>query len=238
MDNRSYQNADPVTDYYSQTKKNNIKDLTKKIVLLVIALVHRLIGFPYLSELLKEVLVKNNISNDLIEIITIIYLVISELFVIISIWRIIRYIKIVNIIYVLLALVYVGFFGYSYLKTTDIYNRIVNKPLTSFVIETREIGNNARTYWEKETITTGSRRITYIKSNGDYCNDKKLAITDDNVNYMITIDINGNIVEYKITNGRFQYNYHGNGLLVDNITADKFVKIDGYNRIEIPSCNY
>lgn len=226
-----------MNEYIHETKKRDFKDNVKNIMVLIIAILHRFIGYPYLSELLRNVLNDNNVSEMTIEYVLFGYLIVSVLFEIIAAWKIVRSIKIINFIYIILVIAYIGFFGYDYFKTTKIYDQINNKPTASFVIETKEILNKAKTYWQKETITNTSRETSYIKKNNIYCNNKKFAITDDNVEYFITINVNGYVTKYIITNGKFMYSYNGDNLQLDDITIDKFIKVDESNSILIPNCN-
>lgn len=229
-----YQNS--MNEYFNQTKKNRFKDNLKGIIILAIAVLHRLFAYPYLNDLLLKTLKDNNVNYTVIDYILMAYFLFSVLFIIIAGWKIVKDIRVINAVYFILALAYLGFFGYQYFITTKLYDDLTNKPKASFVIATKELANDAKTYWEKDTITGNSKNQTYIKSNGIYCNNKRLAITDDDISYLISVDYMGNIVEFKVTNGKFQYNYTGEALNVDDIISMKFTKVDDNNRIVIPAC--
>ena len=236
MNNNIYNQANPINDYYKQSRKDDMKNFFKNIIWLIIALVHRFVGYPYFSNLLENFLNKKGLNDNLVSIILFAYLAISVLFVIIRGWKVVRDIKIINFLYIIASLAFIGYFGYNYFMTSGLYDKIFNNPLASFVIEAKELCNNAKIYWQKETITYGNSKTTYIKSNSEYCNNKRLAYVDKNTEYYITVDINGNITDFRITNGRFQYTYEGNNLNVNDIKSDKFVKVEDNNKIIIPSC--
>ena len=236
MNYNQAQYQESMNDYFKQTRKNRFKDNVKGIVILIIAILHRLFAYPYLNDLISKTLKDNNVSYTIIDYILMAYFLFSVLFVIIAGWKIVKEIKIINAVYLILALAYLGFFGYQYFITTKLYDDLTNKPKASFVIETKELVNDAKTYWQKDTITSNSRNQTYIKNNGVYCNNKKLDVIDDSISYLISVDYMGNITEFKITNGKFQYTYSGVSLNVDDIKVSKFVKVNESNKIVIPQC--
>ena len=67
MNYNQAQYQESMNDYFKQTRKNRFKDNIKGIVILTIAILHRLFAYPYLNDLISKTLKDNNVSYTIID---------------------------------------------------------------------------------------------------------------------------------------------------------------------------
>ena len=99
---------------------------------------------------------------------------------------------------------------------------------------TKQVCQNAIKQWQYDTINGSSGQIEYRRVNGTNCNNKNVSFVD--ADYSIKFNNSGKIIDFKITNGRVQYSYTGEGLLYEKIQKDEFIKVTSDNKIVIPDC--
>ena len=225
-----------ITEYSGAEKKNNRRNFFISLILCIIACVHHFMFQSKISAFLEETLTNSGMEKSTIDIILTVYLVISLLFVIITLWHVVKRIKILKFIYILAVLVYLGNIGYTAYKNDKLLNNLKNTPSASFVTRTKDICRMSYEEWKKDTMLDTAKKITYYAYNGKQCNNKMLAFLSDDISYSITIDASGNIIDYKISDGRFQYIYNGEGLLYETINNSSFIKVDDSNRITFNAC--
>ena len=91
-----------------------------------------------------------------------------------------------------------------------------NSKENSFIVEIKKIYDTAKQNWMKESILATSE-ITYARSNGVDCNNALKLSGRSEINYHIKLDKNGNVIEYYVEDGTYQYSYSGPDLLIENI---------------------
>ena len=230
----AYQQA--VTDYTFEDKKTNRKKFIKHLIFVIIALVHHFLLHNYINDFLEKTLTDINLETKTINIITTIYLVISILFVVITVWNLIKKSKFLRIIFAVVLAAFVFVYGRKFYNNYKLVNDYKNTVSSSLVIRSKELCKTAHELWKTDAITKGARRVVFTGVDGKHCNNDIYIYMDKSVSYTITVSENGDVIVFKITDGKFQLNYSGSGLLYGNIKSDMFEKVTENNKIVIPPC--
>lgn len=229
-----YQQA--VIDYTNGNKKNN-KHAIVNIILLILAAIHHFLLRPIISNFLETVLNRTSLEENVINIILSIYLFVSFILLILAVWNLIKSSKVLKVLYVIIVTIFVAIYAYKYYEAYKVIDKFKNTVSSSLVIKSRELCKQALEHWKGDIITNGYQTITYTGYNGKHCDNKLYLYINKDVSYSITINTSGNVVDYKITDGKFQLNYTGPGLTYESINSDMYVKVDESNQVNIPECS-
>lgn len=250
MNNNQNQNNNQI---YSQNQLNNFnqaiinyqinenkKDRKNNIIgflLFLISCINLFVLRNKVTNYINDFCLKNETLKDKASLITTIYLIISIIFFLVTLWNLVKYRGILRKIYIIGLILAIGYFGRDYYYMYKNSNEVKTMQAQHILTDSRELCRIALEQWKSDIISGGTRQIEYRKSNGEVCNNKILIVVDRNTDYSIVVNSSGKITNFNITNGFLQYSYSGSGLEFDNINSDMFVRVDESNKIVVPKCN-
>ncbi len=102
----------------------------------------------------------------------------------------------------------------------------------SFKTELKEIAKTAEQQWMSDSMFETELK-TYARVKNSNCTNQLKLSGREEINYYIKLNKSGKIIEYKASDGTYQYSYSGNGLNIEDI--DNVVQISNINSSDILS---
>jgi len=102
----------------------------------------------------------------------------------------------------------------------------------SFKTELKEIAKTAEQQWMSDSMFETELK-TYARVKNSNCTNQLKLSGREEINYYIKLNKSGKIIEYKASDGTYQYSYSGNGLNIEEI--NNVVQISNINSSDILS---
>lgn len=231
------------------------------IVLFCIAIIHVIFFYSKFKIDIRTFLEgKGTFSSQLIDFVIVAYTIVTAIFIIVSGWKLVKYKKWLEYLYAFIVIGIVGYYGYICFTNKAMFDPFLNYqmfiPSNNNVVAPDEdispsrqeemaleeaynsainIYQNALSQWTEDT-QLDPRLITYARSNGEDCENVMSSLLDGSRNFTITVNDDGNVTEFKMEYGYYQFTYEGDGLQVYDITKDSFIRITDENRLIIDEC--
>lgn len=105
-----------------------------------------------------------------------------------------------------------------------------------FETKIKDVIKNSLNQWETDYMDKiGVNEIVFCRVDKIECENALSVEVDEDINYFIKIDNKGNIIEFGINNGKYQFGSNKSGLKEEDIKVEVISKIKKDNVIEITS---